>query len=402
MVGKLESHRTYTERTTAADKAIGFDYQYYYFLYRILKLGLNESVGLEVKDDVHTDLNNDRQILIQLKHTIQKNADGSAINLTNFDVDLWKTLSNWSKVITDTNAGRMKESDQLSFVSKTEFMLVSNKSHTTSCKFFSILENPKTARSELEALKAETQDEKIKNYIDNILSLKDVVLEAYLKNVVIELELDEIIQRCKEAIIEKQVPDNAVEQLFSDLDSNIRQDNFLSIRAGEKIVISFDDFKRKYRRYFDIARNPELKIIRDYSPLPLALCEQTFIKQLVDIGDIDEKNDTELMAEYTQFMLMVKISLESWYQKGELTNEEIVQFNKEARLRWRNKFRAKSRQIKSKLPNELALDLLDEIRADRLTINSQQMDTDFSNGEYYYLSDKPEIGWHQDWEKKYK
>ena len=134
----------------------------------------------------------------------------------------------------------------------------------------------------------------------------------------------------------------------------------------------------------------------------MALNEQKFIKQLVDIGEINEENDEELMAEYTRYMLMVKISLESWHQKGELTSEEIVNFNNEAKIRWKNKFRAKYRQINSKSPKELALELLDEIRAEKLNINSQQMETDFSNGEYYYLSDKPEIGWRHDWESKYK
>jgi hypothetical protein len=398
----LGNKKTHAEKTAAADKALGFDYQYYYFLYRVLKLGLNQSVGLEVKDDVHTDLNNDCQILIQLKHTIQKNADGSAKNLTTFDSALWKTLSNWSKVIADKNAGRNAEKDQLSFISKTEFMLVSNKTHTASCEFFSILETPKNARSEFTTLKSKTQDKNIWKYIEDILSLNEAVLEAYLSKVVIELEVDEIIKRCKDAIVEHHVPDNAVDQLFSDLDSRIKQDNFIAIRAGEKIVISFDDFRLKYRKYFDNARSPELKVVRNYEPLPLALNEQTFIKQLVDIGEIQEENDEELMAEYTRYMLMVKISLESWYQKGELTSEEIVNFNNEAKIRWKNKFRAKSRQINLKMPNELALELLDEILTEKLNINSQQMETDFSNGEYYYLSDKPEIGWQQDWESKYK
>jgi len=398
----LENKKTHAERTAAADKAIGFDYQYYYFLYRVLKLGLNQSVGLEVKDDVHTDLDNDRQILIQLKHTTQKNADGSAKNLTTFDADLWKTLSNWSKVITDKNAGRKSEKDQLTFVSKTEFMLVSNKSQTASCAFFNVLKTPNTARPKIEELKSKTQDPTIQEYIDNILTLKDTVFEAYLNNVVIELEVDQIINRCKDAIIEKQVPDNAVEQLFRDLDSNIKQDNFISIRAGEKIVISFDDFKRRYRRYFEIARNPELKIVKYYDPLPSSLNHQTFIRQLVDIGEIKEKNDEEQIAEYTRYMLMVKITLESWYQKGELTSQEIEAFNNEAKIRWRNKFRAKSRQVNLRNHNELALELLDEMRAEKLNINSQQMETDFSNGEYYYLSDKLEIGWLQDWERKYK
>jgi hypothetical protein len=43
----------------------------------------NESVGLEVKDDVHTDLSNNHKILYQLKHTIKKNPGGSIANLTN-------------------------------------------------------------------------------------------------------------------------------------------------------------------------------------------------------------------------------------------------------------------------------------------------------------------------------
>lgn len=398
----LENQKTHAERTTAADKAIGFDYQYYYFLYCVLKLGLNQSVGLEVKDDVHTDLNNDCQILIQLKHTTQKNANGSAKNLTTFDSDLWKTLSNWSKVIVDKNAGRNVEKNQLSFISKTEFMLVSNKSHTASCEFFPILEAPEQAKPKIEILKSQTQDKTIQEYIDNILTLSEAVLEAYLRKVVIELEVDEIIKRCKDAIVEHHVPDNAVEQLFSDLDSRIKQDNFIAIRAGEKIVISFDDFRLKYRKYFDNARSPELKVVRNYEPLPLALKEQTFIKQLVDIGEIQEENNEELMAKYTQFMLMVKNSLECWHQKGDLTSEEIDSFNREAKLRWENKFRAKYNRRNTKDPNDIALEILDELRTERLDISSQQMETDFSNGEYYYLSDKPEIGWQQDWEEKYK
>ena len=58
--------------STAADKTgIGFDYQYYFFLWKLLSLQLGQTVGLECKDDVHTDLDDDIQILYQLKHTIK-------------------------------------------------------------------------------------------------------------------------------------------------------------------------------------------------------------------------------------------------------------------------------------------------------------------------------------------
>jgi len=398
----LKNQKTHTEKTAAADKAIGFDYQYYYFLYRVLKLGKNESVGLEVKDDVHTELNNNRQILIQLKHTVQKNKDGYPINLSNFDSDLWKALSNWSKVITDKEDGRCQISSQLAFIKKTDFMLVANKSYTKSCRFFTIIEDTNSARQELEKLIKETSDLTIQKYIKDVLNLSDAVLVEFLRHVLVEHGMNEIIQRCKDAIIEHHVKDGAVEQLFSDLDSRIRQDNFIAIRSGEKITISFDDFRAKYRRYFDIARNPHLKIYKGYQKLPANIKSQTFIKQLVDIEDTEENNEEEII-EYTRFMLDTKNSLDSWLQKGDLTTEEIDNFNNEARIRWRNNFKSIYKN-KNMAVKELAQDLIGKLREEKMSIgiHSQQMGTAFSNGEYYYLSDIPEIGWLKDWEVTYK
>lgn len=401
LVSYMTNQQTHAEKTAAADKSIGFDYQYYYFLYRLLKMSRRESVGLEVKDDVHTDLACNRQILIQLKHTVQKKADGTADNLTNYDSDLWKTLSNWTKVITDKVAGRMTEKSHLAFIKKTDFMLVSNKSETKSCHFLSVLEDPENARSELEKLETGSTDKEIKGYIQDILSLSDLVLIAYLRNIHLELETDDIIGRCKDALIEMRLPENRIEQVFSDLDSKIRQDNFIAIKNGEKIEISFDEFSRKYRRLFDIARSENLIINRCHEPLPATLEDQTFIKQLVDIGDI-QPDDFNLMAEFTIFMQMVKRNLLLWQTSGELTGDEVRMFNEEARSRWQNKFRATYRKPGNIDPNVLAQDVLEEMRKEKLSFETQPLGTDFSNGEYYCLSDLPVIGWHQKWEEKHK
>jgi len=395
------SQKTHADQTSAADKSIGFDYQYYYFLYRVLKMCRRESVGLEVKDDVHTDLSCNRQILIQLKHTIQKKADGAPKNLTTYDPDLWKTLSNWSKVITDDIAGRATEKNQIDFINKTDFMLVTNKSKTKSCRFFDVLENPTNARIELQALAVGTSDEDIQGYIQDVLSLIDSVLVAFLRNIHMELEIDDIIGRCKDAIIEKQLPENRVEQVFRDLDSQIRQDNFMTIRNGDKIIISFEEFNLKYRRFFDIARSADLIVERYHEPLPTKLNDQTFIQQLLDIGDIQSDSIVE-MAQFTSYMLTVKKNLLNWEIGGELTGDEVEQFNSEAKLRWQNKFRATNRNLDNKTPNSLALEVLDEMRKEKLCIDTQQMGTEFSNGEYYLLSDLPVIGWHQNWEEKHK
>lgn len=66
----MSNNKTHTEKTAAESKSIGFDYQYYFFLWKVLLLQPNESVGLEVKDDVHTELSNNHQVLYQLKHVL--------------------------------------------------------------------------------------------------------------------------------------------------------------------------------------------------------------------------------------------------------------------------------------------------------------------------------------------
>ncbi len=77
----MGTSKTFMEKTAAPGPSAGFDYQYYYFLYKILNLKKGQSVGLEIKDDVHTDVDNDLQLLFQLKHTIQKQADGKPVAL---------------------------------------------------------------------------------------------------------------------------------------------------------------------------------------------------------------------------------------------------------------------------------------------------------------------------------
>ena len=57
--------------TNADDKLIGFEYQFYYFFLTLLKLkiGKDDTVGFEVKEDVHKETN-EQLTLYQLKHTI--------------------------------------------------------------------------------------------------------------------------------------------------------------------------------------------------------------------------------------------------------------------------------------------------------------------------------------------
>ena len=237
----MDKEKKQIEKTAAETKSIGFDYQYYFFLWKLLSLETGESVGLEVKDDVHTELNNSKQIFYQIKHTIQKKSDGTSTNLSTLDKDFWKTLSNWAKVISDKNDGRGRKNQQLIFLKKTSFVLASNKSSASNNKILKGIADLQIDQKSITKIKTvfkdlsdKTQNNNIIRYIEDILELQDDVLNSFLLHVFFELDEDDIIQKCKDAIKSDKIPENRIDDVFSNLDSSIRADNFIDIKNGKK------------------------------------------------------------------------------------------------------------------------------------------------------------------------
>jgi hypothetical protein len=400
----VSKEKSFTEKTSADDKSIGFEYQYFYFLDRLLNLKSGQTAGLEVKDDVHTTLDADFNILVQLKHTVRTNAKGDPVALTELDSDLWKTIYNWSQVISDEAEGRKEPLSQLRFVAKTEFHLVSNKSQSKTNEFLQILDrfnlgedDFQTLLDHVRSLEIKTADLIIKGYIGAVLELTEDVLEAFFRRIRVELGLDDIIGRVKRSLLEKIIDPDKVETVFSRLDSSIRTDNFIAIKRGEAILISFDDFMKRYRRIFDDGRTKKLVYPKFNPELPGDIFAQRFIKRLLEIGDISE-TDEELAIDYTTYKLRISRYLQQWVQEGDLVSEEIEAFHEEVFVRWRNEFRVAFRGCST--PQQIvdaAMDLLITLRRDQFRLGDTELTTTLSNGELYYLSDAGQIGWHKDW-----
>ena len=111
---------TIQEKHTAGPIAIGFDYQFYLFMYLLLELTQGQEIGFEVKDDIHIDKADGTTVQFQAKHTVLKNAKGKFKNLTNLDNDLWKSLSNWTEFINS-------ETEVLDYLLNNSFSLITNK-----------------------------------------------------------------------------------------------------------------------------------------------------------------------------------------------------------------------------------------------------------------------------------
>ncbi|QXP79207.1 MULTISPECIES: hypothetical protein [Winogradskyella] len=397
------SNKTHIEKTGAETKSIGFEFQYYFFLWKLLNLNKGESVGLEVKDDVHTELENDINIFYQVKHSVQKNKKGDIKNMTASDIDLWKTLYNWAKVISDENDNRKEIKSQLEFVHKSHFVMRSNKNHSYKNQIIDNIEQLKNKTVSIDdfikiirEFGENSENNTIKNYINEFLLLNKNVLNHYISKITFELGEDEILQNCKDAIETKLISKNRINDVFAKIDSKIREDNFIEIKAGNKVQINFDDFYTKYRKYFNNARSEKLQIVPLTMSLPDKLESQIFIKQLLEINDI-KIDEIDIIAKYTRFKLKIENNIAEWLTEGLITIEEIKHYRDEAELKWSNKFRALTN--KSDFNDDSSLDIINFLREENLKIDGQELGTELSNGEFYYLSDIPKIGWKKDWTK---
>lgn len=404
------SSLSHMDKTSAASNVVAFDYQHYHFLFRLLGLKENESVGLEVKDDVDITLDNNCQILIQVKHSIQNSNSGSTKNLTTYDTDLWKTIYNWSCVISDPVQNRTDILSQLEYVKKTDFILSSNKSESDKNKFINIVNQIKSqnitigkAIGYITKLKNNTDNNDIKTNIDKLLSLDESVINEFLGHIYFDLGVNDIIKSCKSLIKTKMISDNKIDEVFERLDSQIKQDNYYEICDGKKIIITFEEFHKKYKIIFERARSPELQA--SYSKdklLPDNLSKQTFIKQLIDIDYIKE-DEVDDIIKFTRHKLNMEDNINRWRKNSELTKEELENFDDNVINDLDNRRRKHYRGLsEEKDIIEKAQELVDQSLQKDWSIRELQLSTMLSNGQYFRLSDIPVIGWHLDWEKKYK
>jgi hypothetical protein len=400
------------ESHTAGAHSAGYDYQFYYFVYLALDLKPGQSIGFEIKDDIHIDKKNGTTILFQTKHTV---SDG---NLTTLDSDLWKTLSNWTDFI--KNAENLAD-----FLEKHSFVLVTNKNENNNRFIDTLVQfqanpNPNidSVKNVLADLKKTTNNNTIKQYIHNVNSLGKSKLKSFFAKLFVETNTDNIIELIKRKILETTRQESFVDSIFDSLISNILAKKYLDIKYRNKFEISREDFDRQFGKCFSVAFVKQSLPKRNYPLLDFNnLDHQTFIKQLFDIEDLDKDRDRDiqLILKYTTQMLNTLKNFSDWLDSCIILPTDIDEFEKNNITMWQIEFRSKYRHIEklihekssiSELENDiknLGVELIDYLRRQDLSISGfQPLGLELSNGHFYALSDELKIGWHYDWENKYK
>lgn len=111
-------------KRSAADIFLAFEYQWDFFVLSLLKKSIDGTteVSFELFDDVAFQQEKNTIVLCQVKHSVQKSKKGKTINLNNRDVDLWKTISTWIKIIDEIDPSEIDD-----YLLNAKFHLVTNK-----------------------------------------------------------------------------------------------------------------------------------------------------------------------------------------------------------------------------------------------------------------------------------
>ena len=407
----MDETKSIQEQHTAGAQAIGFDYQFYYFMLLALELRHGQKVGFEVKDDVHIDKADGTTILFQTKQSVLTSSNGAIQNLTTLDSDLWKTLSNWTNFI---------KKGKENYLNKHSFVLATNKNENSNqfinaLHQFKIDEDIDNILAKLNDIKTKTKDETLQKYIENLISLDKTKLSSFLSKISIETGVDEIIKRIKNKLLELYRENHIVETIYDSLYSNLQLSKYLEIKSGQKFEITFDDFNKKFGKCFKVSTGVQKLPTRNFPILlPENPEEQIFIKQLLDVGEIQAGSQD--VIKYTTLMLKFLRHYTYWSdEENFILFSEAEDFKKDSISRWDNEFKGKYRQIERKISSgttiesleseikDLSIGLVEYIRRLDLSIGDYlPLGVDFTNGHYYLLSNKLEIGWHFDWQNKYK
>lgn len=398
-----------------AKGAKGFDYQFLYFINRLLKMAdKRDDVSYEKYDDVSMS-SEEGLVYFQLKHTIG-GRNQKTVNLSLRDYDLWKTLAVWIDI---TN--KQDEDKRIDFLESNSFVLVTNKNPVNNPfwmelqkyqkgemsfdelkKFYTKVydETGESKRKEVNGQKGKTTKGYIKclidfDYANQLLKSMSICFEPDLKKEILEsLELN------------KNIPHKNVEEAYQELLGMIRDKYYSDQKDSytrEEFSKVFDRICQKYReRKFTFKRNTMTK-------LPPHLEDQVFIKQLMDVEDISLEDDP-LIVEYTMEKFDYINSIRVATKNDDVSEEEVENVRADAVRYWRQKYKHYMGRINPDDNDKIiekASDLLNDIRDKNIYFVEKEIESYFSNGCFYYLSDKdsehePQIGWRPGWEEKYK
>lgn len=414
-----QDYQAFIDKTSADPTQAGFDFQFYTFVYLVLKMEVDSIVEYETDDDLVYIRKDGAKHLIQAKFAVL-DKNGVVPNMTTRDVEVWHTIHNWIKASEALADGTYFTSHKFSiwtdknFENNSFFNLIL--SYQNRDIEFSFLEK------ELENLISKTSDGKdpkktneVKIAMEKLKALSTKDKKSFYLNFSMNcFPTTSIIEKIKLVLEqEKYIPSEKVQDVFDSLISEIKENRFYEIFKRDKTKIQASDFSKKYKRCFNKVFNRNLNIVRSLNlSMPENICSNTFVKQLLDVQVIYKEDIMDIQEMYRKKMC-TRMSIDKWKTDGDMLNSEEDEIERIAYHQWdvehkscHNKIKAKKRNDSNSISdneyNEAASSCYFNICKKKIDYNSGSIDEELTTGYFYEMSDEPRIGWHYDWEQKYK
>lgn len=406
-------------KRSAADIFIAFEYQWDYFVLSLLSKGIDSTteVSFELFDDVAIQNSTNSIILCQVKHSVQKNKNGKTINLNNRDVDLWKTISMWIKIIDEINPSELKQ-----YLSNTEFHLITNKTteknkFVESIKTFREKHNISDFKCSVEEI---AQSGKTDSEITTLITsfLKKSYLEEFINRIVVVSKpnclKDDILSILHtRAFISKSKVNQVYNTLMTELRDAVKSD----IENRKAVVFTGETFANRFQSVFEIGRTSiSFRHDYDFNNFDGDPRKLLFIQQLEAINELPKHEGKRIdkIVAYTNEWFQFKNNLQELTDNSSLISDDILKLSNDVQSAWNNYHTSAYRMLElSSKEDELCsagCSVIDNMRREYFNLGNTPLGQMLSHGCIYYysnsptqlISDLPYIGWHIDWETKFK
>lgn len=399
-------------KRTASDTYLAFEYQWDFFVLEVLQLLEKEIVvSFEFLEDIAKQKNDD-VILYQVKHSVRKKSDGKTINLTNRDNDLWKTISVWMSFIEEN-----RESERPRYIENNQFVLVTNKSGDNN-SFMEALSEYKQNRDIIkfkEAIVAIINSGAMESEITTLMKkfVGAPYLERFVQQIDVNLTPNELESVIKEKIgLRFALKKTKIDLVYERLMTKMRDDAKNDIR--NRIVVQYTCYTIQ-ERYWDIIQEGRDKLVfrTDYPCYSGNPCDLMFIKQLMSVNDIGEK-DYDDIVNYTNEWFQFYNNFKDQWNRHDINERDVKNLTSDVNTVWRNSHKQNYKRLSETSSitdlEDAANTMLVSIRQVSLSIANTPIGQTLSNGCFYYYSnddstiipDMPRIGWHINWEDKFK
>jgi len=416
IMSKDKKLHTAEEQHTAMDKIGGFVFQFYYFLYLLLRMKEGEEVSFEKLDDAAVE-SGERISLVQVKHTVKVSAAGEIADLSNRSTDLWKALDVWRKLIVGKEYENRTTEEKRKYIETHRFVFVSNKDYEDN-KLAQLCYDLRTSTSkksidqlldeitgEGKPRKTTTEGRTVQMMIDDLKSFE--LKEAFLSRISFEtITQTDLLNKCVEAIKKDAwFAEDEAKVVFDDFLCEAVKDFSKQADSGKPLTYTYQERRERFLKVFQYHREEKLDFRILKQQYKKEFLDLVCIQQLIKVKDF-AASQTDEVAKCVSRFYSFKNTFDDLRENSKILDIEEEMFMEEATGYWENEFENAYDGLDDTATEEeiveKAKSILYEVRKQRLKLCNELLSQPISDGAFYYLSDECIIGWHKNWREFFK